>query len=500
MYVRDLSFRCETRGLKRQEFEQCKHLLRLILMCYKVDQSMSVPENVAACDSKTDPTSALKELLSAGNALVATRGHAEVQRALSIADEALRCAEQFDNSEPQAARLLAAAWLLKGNALREAHRRDSRQGALDAYDKALELFRPVMDMQAHDDLNQLAKLWINRGMVLLDDGSREALTEALSCFESAIALRQRLPLDENKFFVWGLSAAWMNCADVLTRLGSAEQVERALHAYDEAIALLVRMPLDEHPTYRARLSLAWMNRGLAAQAQDSPESLVEAVRCYTRSIEQYLGKTPSNSEQRRVLSCAHLNRGHAFLNSEQAKCEQARQDAFSALRLAGEFERSESLAARIGLQARHLLCRAIAHQADCGEVSEDWIGETTDAVDDGMALARHWRRAGESGLEDIEAELFRFGALIYRLCQPHFLTEFLLESLDPVRSPGAPVGEQAVHHIGTEALWSATVDLRAQQQADARPDVQSRLLSRLEEYQGAEKRLTELRLQHLCAI
>jgi hypothetical protein len=259
------------------------------------------------------------------------------------------------------------------------------------------------------------------------------------------------------------------------------------------------MPLDEHPTYRARLSLAWMNRGLAALAQDTPESLLEAVRCYTRSIEQYLGETPSNSEQQRVLSCAHLNRGHALLSGPEAECEQARQDAFSALRLAREFEQSELLAARIGLQSRHLLCRAIAHQADRGDVSEDWIGETTDAVDDGMALARHWRRAGESGLEDIEAELFRFGALIYRLCQPHFLAEFLLESLDPVRSPGAPAGEQTVHHIATDALWSATIDLRAQQQADAAQDTQSRLLARLNQYQDAEKRITELRLQHLCA-
>jgi hypothetical protein len=47
-------------------------------------------------------------------------------------------------------------------------------------------------------------------------------------------------------------------------------------------------------------------------------------------------------------------------------------------------------------------------------------------------------------------------------------------------------------------LWSATTDLGAQQKAAATDDLQDRLLSRLEDYQSAEKRLTELRLQYLC--
>jgi hypothetical protein len=132
-------------------------------------------------------------------------------------------------------------------------------------------------------------------------------------------------------------------------------------------------------------------------------------------------------------------------------------------------------------------------------VPDDWITEATDAVDDGMELARHWRQLGETCLSKLESELFRFGALIYRLCQPHFLAEFLLDSMDPTRSIGAPVSEQPIHHLATDALWSAIMDIHAQQQANPAKENQTRLLARLDELQQTEKRLNELRVQYLCA-
>ncbi|OAI56146.1 hypothetical protein AYO49_04790 [Verrucomicrobiaceae bacterium SCGC AG-212-N21] len=437
--------------------------------------------------------------LNEAEKLVATRQTSAIKQAIEQVSAAIEIAQglQKDN-HPDAPRLLSAVWLGKANALRELNTAGARAEALPCYEQALEHFQSVARSGSPDDANHLANLWTNRGLALLDDGSRAALTKALPCFERAIELRRDLPLDQNPKYMWGLSAAWMNAADVLTRLGEPTQLARAMESYDKAIALLQRMPLDEHPTFRARLALAWMNRGLAAAGQANAEGTQEARRCFAESIQQFQGHPPAHPEQRRILSCAHLNHGHALLNQQPPEPSLARENAFAALGLAAEFEKNEVLAAQIGLQARHLLCRAIAFLVDLGRVPEDWISETTDAVDDGMALARYWRLHGETALlSEIEAELFRYGALILRMCQPHFLSEFILECMDPERSPGAPAAEEAMHHIATDAIWSIIVDINAQFQADPSEANQSRLGARLQDVHEAEKRLTGLRLQYV---
>jgi hypothetical protein len=285
---------------------------------------------------------------------------------------------------------------------------------------------------------------------------------------------------------------------VLTRMGKPEHLTRALQCYDEGIAVLSGMPLDEHPTYRARLALAWMNRGLTAQAQTPEAPSPEAVRCFDQSIGQYpAGEKPAHSEQRRILCCAYLNRGHAMLTADPAQPLQAREDALAAMGLAAEFEKKELFVARMGMQARQLLCRAIAFLVDSKLAPQEWITDATDPVDDGMALGRHWRQLGENGLLELESQLFRFGALIYRLCQPHFLGEFLQESMDPDISPGAPVKEEVMHHIATDALWSVIMDIRLQLEADKSEENRERLTERLDEIQEVERRMTELRLGYV---
>jgi tetratricopeptide (TPR) repeat protein len=470
-------------------------------MCYKVRKILlMLPSNAPAASSDKEGIALAYHTLSEAENLIATRQPSAIKQAIVKASEAVERAQSLQAADHHdALRLLSAAWLTKANGLREVPTAESRGAALEAYEHAVRHFETVMQQDDPDDMNQLANLWTNRGMTLLDDGSTAALTSALPCFERAIELRKELPLERNPQFTWGLSAAWMNAADVLTRLGRPDQVSRALRSYDEAIALLHRMPLDAHPTFRARLAVAWMNRGLAAAAQSAPEATEEALRCFGESIKQLPSTgAPLHPEQIRVLSCAHLNHGHALLNQRSPQPALARDDAFAAQRLVEEFEKREVLAALIGLQSRHLLCRAIAFLVDLGQVPEDWITETTDAVDEGMALARHWRQLGETCLREMETQLFRFGALIYRMCQPHFLAEFVLECMDPELFPGAPAADEGMHHIATDAIWSIIVDINAQFQADPSAANQARLEERLGEVQEAEKRLTELRMQHVA--
>lgn len=437
--------------------------------------------------------------MSAAGALIASGKESSIRQAVQLASEAVQICQDLPALDLHDTRRdLSMAWLLKANALRETGDQLLREDALHAYEAALQLFTAVLKKDDAEDANQLAKLWMCRGMTLLDDGRPSVLPEALTCFERALDLRKSLPLDKDWRYAWALSAAWLNRGDVLTRLGGAENLAKSVRSYDEAIPLLQDMPKEEYPTCRARLALAWMNRGLACQAQETPDSLEEALRSYRFSIET-LTSGVEHAEQRRILSCARLNRGHALLNRIPSDPAAAREDALAALSLAVEFETREILAAQMSLQSRHLLCRAMSHLMDSGAVPTGWLEETTDAVDEGMALARHWRLLGEERLGELEGELFRFGALIYRLCQPHFLAEFLLDSLDPQRSPGAPVADAKLHHFATEALWSLVMDIRAGQQADPGSKQESRLLPLLEELLETEKRLQSLREQYLGA-
>lgn len=462
-----------------------------------VRQTMS-SEETSHADTPSAVIAHARSLMSTAGTLIASGNESAIRQAVPLASEAIQIWQQLLPANlPDTRRSLSMAWLLKANALRETGDPVLRADALQAYEETLRHLQAVMQPDDPADANQLAKIWMCRGMTLLDDGRPSVLPEALTCFDRALDLRKSLPLEKEWRYAWALSAAWLNRGDVLTRLGGAENLAESIRSYDEAIPLLKDMPMGEYPTCRARLALAWMNRGLACQAQETSDAIEEALRSYSFSIAT-LTEGGGHAEQRRVLSCARLNRGHALLNRVPADPAAARAEARAALALAIEFEKKEVLAARMSLQSRHLLCRAMAHLMDSGEVPADWLEETTDAVDEGMALARHWRQLGEERLRELEGELLRFGALVYRLCQPHFLAEFLLDSLDPQRSPGAPVGDENMHHLATEALWSLVMDIRGEQQTDPDSEKVSRLLPLLEELLETEKRLQALREQCLA--
>jgi hypothetical protein len=84
----------------------------------------------------------------------------------------------------------------------------------------------------------------------------------------------------------------------------------------------------------------------------------------------------------------------------------------------------------------------------------DFAHAATDAIEDGLALAREFETRGVSGLLPLASRLFRLGAQIYRVHQPHFLGEFVLESLS---SPSF-AGDREIHAAAAEALAGALED------------------------------------------
>jgi hypothetical protein len=345
--------------------------------------------------------------------------------------------------------------------------------------------------------NAMASGWMKRGIALLNGNTTASLTDSLRWFERAIELRRSLPLHENSWYRYVLAAGWMNRADALTRLGTTENLADAVRSYDMALTLLRTLDLEANPLFGKRLALAWMNRGITLQEQGTLGSLRAALASFDEAI-AVLGD-PSvleRAEGRPMLACALTNRGNVLLRITPPAPALARESTEQALALIAGTEEQEILVAETGLKARHVLCRAIASQlADrtATTTSGDLIAAATDVVDDGMKLARLWEARGERRFRDLAGDLFRFGARAYQVHQPHFLTEFLLENLDPAQSHDAFPADRRMHAVADEAIARAVAEIQRAGFGSLNTPHFDRFLETLRRLRITQTRLDELR-------
>lgn len=378
--------------------------------------------------------------------------------------------------------ILALARMVLGNLHRDHGLLDH---AFPFYDAALENTSDLDDGTPRGKL-ELSNLWINRGLCRFAGGDSEKLPGALDDFDQAVAIRRELPLEEEEQFRWAYVAALMHRGDTLQRLGERDEEARA--AYDESISHLRQLPYQENPAALQRLALAYANRGLVAEDHD------EARRCFDECIA--LLPSPQNPPQLITLCNALLNRGrHSLQVSGDTDSTVA--DARRVMDLVVPHERNHPSPAELALQARHLLAHALIAWLDETRkgpgLVEDWISDTTDTVEDALAVERHWEQQGFEGLRPLACELFQLGLHVYRVCQPHFFADFLIESMDPEMSPGAPFGDSNFQAAAARALRQ-TVNETAQRAAAAtlEPELVEKQRRILQTLRNADQRLAEL--------
>lgn len=342
-----------------------------------------------------------------------------------------------------------------------------------------------------------AKRQMKRGLALLENTSAADLREAAQCFAEAIELRRRLPLETYSWWRYGLIAAWMNRADALTRLGSTDELSEALRCYDEALKQLGELPMSESPLFVRRLAIAWLNRGVTLLKQNTAASLAQAVESFRESIaagQNFFSCEPS--EDKTLLAIAWMNLGNALIQQTPPKASDALVATRKALSFCGD-EKNNLVAARTGSRARHVLCQAVARllsERDHAESQRgEWLAAATDAVDDGLALARHWAARGSEEFAEAAAELFHFGCRAFQSYQPHFLTEFLLENLDPSRQGGAFVTNLKMHSSAVDAIWRVLGRWKQHDFKSVNTPQFAELLENLRELRLTEERLAELR-------
>ena len=321
--------------------------------------------------------------------------------------------------------------------------------------------------------------------------------ESIRSFDNAIECRRTFPPGANPWIRYGLAAGWMNRGDALTRLGEPHHLALALAAYDEALGILQSLHAQPDTAFRQRTAIAWMNRGITLQAFATEAASRRAIRSFEQAEAclEALADTGDNAQIRAAVSMNHAN---GLLQSETPNPTQACKSARKAISCSQGAERQHLRSAEVGLKARYILCQAltwlIGEHPDNG-TRDPFFAEATDALDDGMELIRHWNASGSPLSQSIANDLFRFGARAYQAYQPHFLTEFLLETLEPQISSGASKPSPQMHLTAVEAIWQELRKIsRNGFEMVSKPEFHS-LLDQLRRLRVADERLTKLREQ-----
>lgn len=335
-----------------------------------------------------------------------------------------------------------------------------------------------------------AQQWYQRGRDAEAFGTPAALAEALRCFDEARALLSRDTRDPESVRLLG--RVWMNRGNLLQRQPTPAAVADAISAYDAAItcfqSLLPHLAPTapdaaptvsptagpdakvrntdftlSDPTVVNHLGAAWLNRGHALQRFADPARLGEALRSFRAAANLLRPIAGARTEPSAPanLAGALINLADTLIAStEPDRLEAALAAAREALALAATMENSEPLWAELGLMARR--AHAIALGARLVEaVSPELVGEASDTIESGLALVRRWDADPNHPLQPFAQRFFRFGAELYRRHQPHFLAEFVLETLAAPDSPPAWVADREFQCAACEAVDGALADLRA---------------------------------------
>lgn len=274
---------------------------------------------------------------------------------------------------------------------------------------------------------------MQEGTRLLEQADTNA-EPALALFDRALELRSRLPT-EIPVHAFNLAACWLSRADALARIQGLDWTTQALAAYDEALALLRPLPLADDARYSRRLAITYQNRALVLAAQNPP-AMGEAADALATAA-QVLEEAGPFDDRLQLVAVVWMNLANVRAMEGTPESDVAARDAAErAIAHVTAYEREHIGAAQVGLSARAVICQTIARRLPAiapGETSDD-VHEATDVVEDGLTIVRHWERQGPSPFRGIAADLFRFGARVYIHFQPHFLSEFVRENLDPEES------------------------------------------------------------------
>ncbi len=321
--------------------------------------------------------------------------------------------------------------------------------------------------------------------------------EAVGHFDVSIRLREADP-DQNEALLWGLSAAWLNRGDALGRLGGSEKLLEAIRCHETAATLLAGFDLRARPGYRTRLALCHLNIGAAKTELTLRHALSEgeaALFHYRRAGEVLRpGAEAGIEESKRMLAVVLANTSRARLLVTPDAFADSEKEAREALIWIEGYDTEDWELLNLDLTARLALCVAQRSQ-DSHAASAP---EITDLVEEGLAhLRSHLSLGGRLELfETVAGQLFRCGAETYGEHLPRFLSDFLLDHLDPERGAGGLERSPSCHEAAVETLWRETGRLKHEGFSTLGTDEYERRAELESEWHRCRERLAEIRAAH----
>jgi tetratricopeptide (TPR) repeat protein len=338
--------------------------------------------------------------------------------------------------------------------------------------------------------SQSAAAWMQQGQTLEAQGRA---AEAVRAYDEAIALLRRDPARGIEIRRQ-LGVAWMNRGNALQKLsweGTPESARAnlgaAASAYEESIALFRSLPLDV-PLHRNHLGAACMNRGHALLAAND---LPAAIAAFEEAVD-HLGHLPlaENPAYQLNLAGARVNLAHCRLGHASL---QARAEAKASLDLVDVFASERLEFAEMSLRARRALVMALGELLVTAESARqptaELASEVSDAIDDGLALARTWEARGARHLRPLAGRLFRLGTHFYRMYQPHFLAEFVLENLAPGEAGEGFADDAEFRAIAADSLQEALAELQRPQLLVAGTAAAQRMIETARSLRDAQRQL-----------
>lgn len=269
----------------------------------------------------------------------------------------------------------------------------------------------------------LATAHMQRGLALMEGrGKTASAPAALAHFNAALEIRRALP-GSDPHAVYALAASWMNRAEALLALGDAASLTKAIESLDAAVEILETIPLTADPRFPRRLAIALQNRAFARGRlrRDMWTMIPDLFRAL-----DLIGPA-ADADDLRLSAAIWVNVGVAQLHEPAEDAwRRAVTSARQALELVGAREESDERLAAVGLQARHLICRAAAQclaLTNTTAVTPD-VHNATDAADEALILISLWEKRGVSAFRRLAADLYEFGRRVYSIYQPQFLDEF----------------------------------------------------------------------------
>ncbi|HRQ89351.1 MAG TPA: hypothetical protein PLA50_11165, partial [Bacteroidia bacterium] len=343
-----------------------------------------------------------------------------------------------------------------------------------------------------------ANLQTYLGLAWLLGRTPEDWRKAAAHFEESIRIREADP-ESTRELLWGLSAAWINQGDALVRIGDIEPLEESIRCQERGASILADFDLEANPSIRTRCALCHLNIGAAhlmLATRYSRGGADEALAAYDRAIGILRpGADAGIEESKRMLAVALANCARARLLLSPEAHATTEREASEALERLGEYDPGDWELLNLDLTARCTLCLAIGAREDSPESAE----KITDLAEDGMRrLAAYLSLGGYlEPLDSVAGQLFRNGAAAYARHFPSFLSEYLLDHLDPGRQSSAGLERSsACHEAAVETLWAALSDLKRDGFTGIGTEAYDRKMALEIEWNACRERLAEVRGRH----